>query len=110
MVDYQSIAPEQGDLATFDRVVAQAHALGLKVGRGGCIVPSLPLSRHLSSLALVLAPSLAMPCEDSGASVRPRHQVVMDMVLNHTSDQHPWFLEAAADRGSPRRDWYARET
>jgi oligo-1,6-glucosidase len=32
--------------------------------------------------------------------------VIMDMVLNHTSDQHPWFKEALADRNSPYRDYY----
>jgi alpha-glucosidase len=33
-------------------------------------------------------------------------RVVLDMVLNHTSDQHPWFLESRASRDNPRRDWY----
>ena len=33
-------------------------------------------------------------------------RVVLDLVLNHTSDQHPWFLEAKASRRSPKRDWY----
>jgi alpha-glucosidase len=33
-------------------------------------------------------------------------RVVLDMVLNHTSDQHPWFLESRSSRLSPRRDWY----
>ena len=28
------------------------------------------------------------------------------MVLNHTSDQHPWFVESAASRTNPRADWY----
>ncbi|RVT85919.1 alpha-glucosidase [Rhodobacteraceae bacterium CCMM004] len=32
--------------------------------------------------------------------------VVMDLVVNHTSDRHPWFLEARTDRTAPRRDWY----
>jgi alpha-glucosidase len=32
--------------------------------------------------------------------------LVLDLVLNHTSDLHPWFLEARSDRGSSRRDWY----
>ncbi len=33
-------------------------------------------------------------------------RVVMDMVLNHTSDQHPWFLDAASSRLSPKHYWY----
>lgn len=33
-------------------------------------------------------------------------RVMMDMVLNHTSDQHPWFQAARKDRNSPYRDWY----
>jgi alpha-glucosidase len=32
--------------------------------------------------------------------------VVFDMVLNHTSDQHPWFLESRSSRNNPKRDWY----
>jgi trehalose synthase len=33
-------------------------------------------------------------------------RVIVDFVLNHTSDQHPWFQEARRDPDSPRRDWY----
>lgn len=33
-------------------------------------------------------------------------RVVADMVLNHTSIEHPWFREARASRSSPKRDWY----
>jgi oligo-1,6-glucosidase len=32
--------------------------------------------------------------------------IVMDLVVNHTSDQHPWFRAARADRHSPFRDYY----
>lgn len=32
--------------------------------------------------------------------------LVMDVVFNHTSDQHPWFSEAVASPDSSRRDWY----
>ena len=31
---------------------------------------------------------------------------MLDLVLNHTSDEHPWFKAARADRSSPFRDWY----
>jgi len=33
-------------------------------------------------------------------------RVLMDLVINHTSDQHPWFQSARADKNSPYRDWY----
>jgi maltose alpha-D-glucosyltransferase/alpha-amylase len=33
-------------------------------------------------------------------------RVLVDLVMNHTSDQHPWFVEARASPSSPRRDWY----
>jgi oligo-1,6-glucosidase len=33
-------------------------------------------------------------------------KVVMDLVVNHTSDEHPWFAESRSSRESPRRDWY----
>jgi oligo-1,6-glucosidase/alpha-glucosidase len=33
-------------------------------------------------------------------------RIVMDMVMNHTSDQHPWFLESKSSRDNPKRDWY----
>jgi maltose alpha-D-glucosyltransferase/alpha-amylase len=33
-------------------------------------------------------------------------RVMLDLVVNHTSDQHPWFKAARSDPGSPFRDWY----
>jgi maltose alpha-D-glucosyltransferase/alpha-amylase len=33
-------------------------------------------------------------------------KVVIDLVVNHTSDQHPWFQSARSDPESPYRDWY----
>jgi maltose alpha-D-glucosyltransferase/alpha-amylase len=33
-------------------------------------------------------------------------KVVIELVLNHTSDQHAWFQEARSSRDNPRRDWY----
>ena len=33
-------------------------------------------------------------------------KVVMDLVVNHTSDEHPWFVESRSSRTSAKRDWY----
>jgi glycosidase len=33
-------------------------------------------------------------------------KLVMDLVVNHTSDEHPWFIESRSSRDNPKRDWY----
>ena len=42
--------------------------------------------------------------------VREAHKrglrVITELVVNHTSDQHPWFLESRSSRKNPKRDWY----
>ncbi|MGA2636102.1 MAG: alpha-glucosidase [Terracidiphilus sp.] len=41
------------------------------------------------------------------AEANKRHiRIIMDMVMNHTSDQHKWFLESRSSRTNPYRDWY----
>ncbi len=60
--DYCDVDPIFGTLADFDRLLARAHELGLRV--------------------------------------------IIDQVLSHTSDQHPWFRESRLSRDNPRSDWY----
>ncbi len=60
--DYTGIEPIFGTLDDFDRLVAGAHARGLRV--------------------------------------------LLDWVPNHSSDQHPWFIESRSSRDNPKRDWY----
>jgi alpha-glucosidase len=62
IADYQSIDPQYGTLADFDRLLSEAR-------------------RH-------------------------HIRIILDMVLNHTSDQHPWFIEAASSRESAHHDFY----
>lgn len=33
-------------------------------------------------------------------------RVLVDLVVNHSSDQHPWFKESRSSRSNPKRDWY----
>ena len=33
-------------------------------------------------------------------------KLLLDLVPNHTSDEHPWFLESRSNRENPKRDWY----
>lgn len=33
-------------------------------------------------------------------------RVMIDLVLSHTSDQHPWFVESRSSRNNPKSDWY----
>lgn len=33
-------------------------------------------------------------------------RIVMDLVVNHTSDEHPWFIESRSSMDNPKRDWY----
>ncbi len=41
------------------------------------------------------------------SEAKKRHiRVVMDMVMNHSSDKHKWFLESRSSRTNPYRDWY----
>ncbi len=60
--DYQTIMDDFGTMADFDRLLNEAHALGLKI--------------------------------------------IMDLVVNHTSYEHPWFQESRASRENDRRDFY----
>ena len=94
------------------------------------------LSRRLDYLAglgvtcIWLQPFQPSPNLDSGYDVAdfygvdPRHgssgdfvdfanqakqrgiRIIVDLVVNHTSDQHPWFKSARADKSSKYRDWY----
>src|SRR3954462_11869183 len=35
-----------------------------------------------------------------------RMRLVMGLVVNHTSDEHPWFVESRSSKDNPKRDWY----
>jgi len=50
--------------------------------------------------------SLADFDELLGEVHRRNMKLILDLVPNHTSDQHPWFLESRSSRDNPKRDWY----
>lgn len=94
------------------------------------IIQRLPYLEELGVDAVWLSPFYPSPMKDFGYDVadycgvdpvfgtlddfdqllQQAHQrgirVVIDLVPNHTSDQHPWFLESRSSRDNPRRDWY----
>jgi len=94
------------------------------------VTESLPYLRDLGMDAVWLSPIHPSPDADLGydvtdyVSVDPRFgsladldfllarahaagiAVILDWVVNHTSDRHPWFAEARASRTNRRRDWY----
>ncbi|EPE63498.1 alpha-glucosidase domain protein [Exiguobacterium sp. S17] len=62
IADYYQVMDKAGTMEDFERLLKEAHELGLKV--------------------------------------------ILDLVVNHTSDEHPWFREAKASKTSPKRDYY----
>lgn len=94
------------------------------------VIDRLPYLSELGVDALWLSPIFPSPMADFGydisdyigidplfgtlddfdALVAAAHQfslrVILDLVPNHTSDQHPWFVESRSSRSNPKRDWY----
>ncbi len=100
------------------------------VGDIAGIIQRLPYLSTLGVDAIWLSPIFPSPMADFGydianytgidplfgtmkqfdALVRAAHddglKVILDLVPNHTSDQHPWFVEARSSRDNAKRDWY----
>ncbi|PIE07287.1 MAG: alpha-glucosidase [Rhodobacterales bacterium] len=94
------------------------------------IVRRLPYIASLGVDAIWISPFFTSPMKDFGydvadycdvdpmfgtladfdAVVETAHglglKVMIDLVLSHTSDQHPWFVESRASRDNPKADWY----
>jgi len=119
-----------------DAVVYQVHVRtfldsnGDGIGDFRGLAEKLDYLQELGVTAIWLMPFFPSPLRDDGydiadyRSVHPSYgtlddfkhflaiahdrgiRVIMEMVLNHTSDQHPWFQESRSARDNPRRDWY----
>lgn len=100
------------------------------VGDLAGIVQRLPYIASLGVDAIWISPFFTSPMKDFGydvsdycdvdpmfgsladfdAVVETAHglglRVMIDLVLSHTSDQHPWFAESRANRDNPRANWY----
>jgi alpha-glucosidase len=94
------------------------------------IIDRLPYVKALGVDAIWLSPIFPSPMADFGydisdyvgidplfgtkvdfdALVSAAHaadlKIILDLVPNHTSDQHPWFIESRSSRDNPKRDWY----
>ncbi|MBI5260477.1 MAG: DUF1923 family maltosyltransferase [Bradyrhizobium sp.] len=100
------------------------------VGDLAGIIQRLPYLKDLGADAIWLSPIYPSPMADFGydisdytaidplfgtmadfdALLAAAHdnglKLILDLVPNHTSEQHPWFLESRSSRDNPRRDWY----
>src|SRR6202790_2386510 len=119
-----------------DAVIYQVHVRtfydsnGDGVGDFRGLAQKLDYLQELGTNAIWLMPFFPSPLRDDGydiADYRSVHssygtlddfklfldaahqrgiRVIIEMVLNHTSDQHPWFQESRSARDNARRDWY----
>jgi maltose alpha-D-glucosyltransferase/alpha-amylase len=127
---------EKDDLWYKDAVIYQVHVRAFfdSTGDGNGdfrgLAQKLDYLQDLGVNALWLMPFFPSPLRDDGydisdyRSVHPKYgnlddfkafleaahqrgiRVIIEMVLNHTSDQHPWFQESRSSLDNPRRDWY----
>ena len=107
-----------------------ADSDGDGIGDLGGIISKLDYLAELGPDVLWLSPIYPSPQDDAGYDISDYQDVepvfgtlaqfdellagvhargmklVMDLVVNHTSDEHPWFVESRSSVDSPKRDWY----
>jgi maltose alpha-D-glucosyltransferase / alpha-amylase len=119
-----------------DAVIYQLHVRTFSdsnadgIGDFAGLTQQLDYLQDLGITAIWLLPFYPSPLRDDGydiadySSVHPSYgslddfkafltaahnrgiRIIIEMVLNHTSDQHPWFKEARSSHDNPKRDWY----
>lgn len=130
------MAPPRDNLWYKDAVIYQLHVRtfcdsnGDGIGDFAGLTQRLDYLQELGITAIWLLPFYPSPLRDDGydiadyTSVHPNYgtledfktfltaahgrgiRVIIELVVNHTSDQHPWFKEARSSRDNPKRDWY----
>jgi maltose alpha-D-glucosyltransferase/alpha-amylase len=130
------LGPQKDNLWYKDAVIYQLHVRTFcdsnadGVGDFPGLTQRLDYLKDLGITALWLLPFFPSPLRDDGydiadyTSVHASYgsledfkafllaahdrgmRIIIEMVLNHTSDQHPWFKEARSSRENPKRDWY----
>lgn len=107
-----------------------ADSNGDGIGDLGGIISKLDHLAELGVDVLWLSPIYSSPQHDNGYDIsdyrridptfgtleqfdellegvhRRGMKLVMDLVVNHTSNEHPWFVESASSTDNPKRDWY----
>jgi alpha-glucosidase len=118
--------------AVFYQIYPRSFADGNGDGIGDLVgmIEKLDYLKELGIDAIWLSPHYPSPMFDCGydisdyVSVAPEYgtleqfkmfvdeihqrdmRLILDLVLNHTSHLHPWFLESRSSRDNPKRDWY----
>ncbi|MED7627126.1 alpha-amylase family glycosyl hydrolase, partial [Lacticaseibacillus paracasei] len=94
------------------------------------VIQKLDYLKELGIDVIWLSPMYASPNDDNGYDISDYHAImkefgtmedfdelldkvhqkgmklILDLVVNHTSDEHPWFIESRSSKNSPKRDWY----
>jgi maltose alpha-D-glucosyltransferase / alpha-amylase len=132
----RTLAQQKNNLWYKDAVIYQLHVRTFcdsnadGIGDFAGLTQRLDYLQDLGITAIWLLPFFPSPLRDDGydisdyISVHPSYgsledfktfltaahnrgiRIIIEMVLNHTSDQHPWFKEARSSRENPKRDWY----
>lgn len=131
-ISHGDITPKWWKEAVFYQIYPRSFcdANGDGIGDIPGIISKLDYLRELGVDAIWLSPIYDSPNDDNGYDIRDYHSImkefgtmddfdllltkvhekgmrlIMDLVVNHTSDEHKWFQEALQDENSPYRDYY----